>query len=343
MVLGALLSFATGHPVFSIGFALFVAVLAWLSKPMIVAWKTAQSPDHPTENFFTKTDGSKGAFAQLSEPASKFVSLIIPAYNEEERMAAMLDEMLAFLERKGKADRAFTYELIIVDDGSKDKTAEIAMEYVQRYGDEVVRLCRLYKNCGKGGAVRKGMMRARGQYLLMVDADGATQASCLDTMLEKIRTVEKNSLAIAVGSRAHLHEADSTAKRKWYRVVLMQGFHLLVSMVIGGGSGIKDTQCGFKLFTREAAMRVFPNQHIERWAFDVELLFLACRQGVPLVEVPVNWCEVDGSKVDVLADTISMARDLLMIRMCYLFGVWKYHAMPADKEIFRASKAVKQA
>lgn len=188
------------------------------------------------------------------------------------------------------------------------------------------------------------MMRARGQYMLMVDADGATQASCLSDMLEQLRTVEDKGLGIAVGSRAHLHEQDSTAKRKWYRVVLMQGFHLLVSMVIGGG-GIKDTQCGFKLFTREAAKRVFPNQHIERWAFDVELLFLATRQNVPLVEVPVSWCEVDGSKVDVLSDTISMARDLLMIRLCYLTGMWRYETAPTGKNVFRSNpaKAVKQS
>jgi dolichyl-phosphate beta-glucosyltransferase len=92
-------------------------------------------------------------------------------------------------------------------------------------------------------------MRARGEYVLMVDADGATKAKCLVDMLDRITSVEKNGLGIAIGSRAHLHEEDSTAKRKWYRVVLMHGFHLLVQLVIGGG-GIKDTQCGFKLFSR---------------------------------------------------------------------------------------------
>jgi hypothetical protein len=123
--------------------------------------------------------------------------------------------------------------------------------YVKKYGDDTIRLCKLFKNCGKGGAVRKGMMRTRGQYLLMVDADGATESSCLDQMLTAIEGISKKSsgLGVAVGSRAHLHEEDSTAKRKWYRVILMKGFHALVSLTIGGG-GIKDTQCGFKLFTR---------------------------------------------------------------------------------------------
>jgi dolichyl-phosphate beta-glucosyltransferase len=93
------------------------------------------------------------------------------------------------------------------------------------------------------------MLRARGEYLLMVDADGATDAACIEDVLQAIKKVTKGGKGIAIGSRAHLHEEDSTAKRKWYRVILMKGFHLLVSLTIGGG-GIKDTQCGFKLFTR---------------------------------------------------------------------------------------------
>ena len=95
----------------------------------------------------------------------------------------------------------------------------------------------------------QGMMRTRGQHLLMVDADGATKAHCLTDVMAAMNKINKQGLGIAIGSRAHLHEEDSTAKRKWYRVILMKGFHLLVTLTIGGG-GIKDTQCGFKLFSR---------------------------------------------------------------------------------------------
>lgn len=286
--------------------------------------------------YFVKADGQQGTFASLYDEPTKFLTLVVPAYNEEKRMGVMLDEMMGVLASLEKTRRGFTYEVIIVNDGSKDGTAAVGQTYVKKYGDDKIRVCNLYKNCGKGGAVRKGMMRARGQYLLMVDADGATKAACLSQMLDSIVAVQKNGLGIAVGSRAHLHEDDSTAKRKWYRIVLMHGFHALVSMVVGGG-GIKDTQCGFKLFSRNAGLCIFPYQHIERWAFDVELLFLGNRQGVPMVEVPVEWEEVDGSKVDVLADTISMARDLIMIRLCYLFRVWTYTAGPGKRSVLKKS------
>lgn len=94
-------------------------------------------------------------------------------------------------------------------------------------------------------------------------------------------------------------------------------------MLVGGDHEIHDTQCGFKLFTREAARLLFPVMHIERWAFDVELLFLASKWRIPMVEVPVNWHEVEGSKLDVFSSTIQMLRDLFTIRTCYMLGLWK--------------------
>jgi dolichyl-phosphate beta-glucosyltransferase len=111
----------------------------------------------------------------------------------------------------------------------------------------------------------------------------------------------------------------------------MWGFHTLIEVMIGT-SEIKDTQCGFKLFTRATARRLFPVQHIDRWAFDVELLFLAARFGIPLVEVPVNWQEIDGSKLDVLTSTIQMAKDIVAIRVCYTLGLWRDTAVPTQPE-----------
>jgi len=143
---------------------------------------------------------------------------------------------------------------------------------------------RLFRNNGKGGAVRKGMVRARGRYLLMADADGATKASDLGRLMAELQKVERDGLGIAVGSRAHLEEAegDAKAKRTPLRKLLMWGFHTLITLMIGN-TQIKDTQCGFKLFTRATARLLFPVQHIDRWAFDVELLFLAARNRVPMV------------------------------------------------------------
>ena len=151
----------------------------------------------------------------------------------------------------------------------------------------------------------QGMMRARGRYLLMADADGATASSELGALEARLQTIEHRGHGIAVGSRAHLQDeavarvccevvtclrVDALelttsvwdAQRKWYRNVLMYGFHGLV-MFLCGGHGVRDTQCGFKLFTRRSALVLFSTLHIERWAFDVELLFAAARLRVPIV------------------------------------------------------------
>lgn len=159
------------------------------------------------------------------------VSVVVPAYNEEARMPTMLDDMMAYIEQKRNSDRCvsasstwrptlalnpvrlawsrdFTAEVIIVNDGSKDGTARVAMEYVERYGSDTVRFCDLHRNHGKGGAVRKGVMRARGKYILMADADGATRASDLGSLLSQLQKAESKGQGIAVGSRAHLQAED---------------------------------------------------------------------------------------------------------------------------------------
>ena len=138
--------------------------------------------------------------------------------------------------------------------------------------------------------------------------------------LEFIQTI---SIIICI-CRAHLEE-QSIATRQLYRTVLMHGFHFLVTILCS--NSIKDTQCGFKLFTRKAATLLFSNLHLERWAFDIEIIFLAERFHVPLTEVSVNWHEVAGSKLiqsklDVITTSLSMARDMLCVRLSYLLGIW---------------------
>jgi dolichyl-phosphate beta-glucosyltransferase len=126
-------------------------------------------------------------------------------------------------------------------------------------------------------------------------------------------------------SRAHL-EKDSISKRAFYRTILMHGFHVLVSMLCT--DKIRDTQCGFKLFTANTARKLFNNLHLERWAFDIELIYMAQSLGIPMVEVAVNWQEIPGSKLirsklDVITTSLEMARDIVCIRLSYLLGVWQ--------------------
>ena len=216
------------------------------------------------------------------------------------------------------------WEIIVVDDGSKDGTAALVLAtYVRAQGAARVRLLKCAANGGKGAAVRKGMLRARGKWLLMADADGATDIKALGELLARGAAVAvrdasgRQPRAFAVGSRAHLKKARS-ALRQFFST----SFHVVISVLLGGQT-IQDTQCGFKLFTRAAARSLFGALHIERWAFDVELVYLAGLLGVPTVEVPVPWHEVGGSKLDPTSASIEMLRDIIVIRLAYLAGFWK--------------------
>lgn len=270
--------------------------------------------------FFDPNTQLSHTFPSIFEPAALYLSLIVPAYNEEDRIEEMLQKTLTYLQKRQKQDPHFTYELIIVSDGSRDRTAELTLQYSKKCTTKVVRLLDLQVNQGKGGAVQQGMLHARGEYLLMVDADGATEIQDFAVLEQRLKAVEKDGHGIAVGSRAHLAE-KAVANRSLHRNILMYGFHFLVWFLCV--KSIKDTQCGFKLFRRKSAQLVFSSQHLRRWSFDVELLYIAEKNHIPLAECQVRWEEIPGSKLNVLKASIQMGRDLLVIRACYLFGIWK--------------------
>jgi dolichyl-phosphate beta-glucosyltransferase len=152
----------------------------------------------------------------------------------------------------------------------------------------------------------------------MVDADGATLFSDLQRLEESLPTA-----GLAIGSRAHVAK-EFVARRSFFRNILMRGFHYVVTLV--GVRHVADTQCGFKLFSRSAAARIFPSLHVERWAFDVEVLVLAQSLKIPLVEVPVNWEEIEGSKLDPLAASVEMLLDMVRIKLAYSLGIWRVNA-----------------
>ena len=239
----------------------------------------------------------------------------------------MMDETLSYLRKRRIRDESFSYEVIVVDDGSKDRTADIVLEYAKKAGDGSIRLLSLGENHGKGGAVCKGMMRGRGERLLMADADGATlfeDVERLEATMDKIGGRAAGG-AIVAGSRAHLAD-DATVKRSLLRNILMHAFHAAVALLCV--RGVRDTQCGFKLFSRKAAARIFPNQHIHRWAFDCELLYLASAMGVGVAEQAVDWEEIPGSKLNVAIASLQMLRDLVIIRLCYMLRIWSIQDAP---------------
>lgn len=303
---------------------LFLALIA-IFVVVVIAHVTAKMVDHTRhekEKYFFTAGGKKESFPSLLDPHSLELSVVVPSYNEELRLPVMMEEAMEYLEKRQKKNPSFTYEVIVVDDGSKDKTTEVAMGYTRKYGAEKVRVLTFVKNRGKGGAVRMGVLSCRGRLILMADADGATKFADLEKVEASLQSIspKPENMAISCGSRAHL-EKESVAERSMFRTFLMYGFHFLVWFFCV--RGIKDTQCGFKLFTREAALKTFSSLHVERWAFDVELLYIAQCFKIPIAEVAVNWTEIEGSKLVPFWSWLQMGRDLIFIRLRYLTGAWK--------------------
>jgi len=262
------------------------------------------------------------------------LSIVIPAFNEVPRLPVMLKQAVEHL--SSPSSRGRTVEIIVVDDGSSDGTSDMALKLAEEHKEFDIRVVSLEKNLGKGGAVRHGMLHARGGRLLMVDADGASQFEDVDKLwLEMDRLSERTDAAVVIGSRAHLVKTDAVVKRSMLRNMAMYALHVVLQLV--GVGHIRDTQCGFKLFTRRAAQSIFPYQHLTGWIFDVEILLLAKQQDIPVSEVPINWKEVPESKLNVAKDSLLMFKDLLVLRSNLLSGRWK---APRKKKTIDASEFV---
>jgi dolichyl-phosphate beta-glucosyltransferase len=226
-------------------------------------------------------------------------SVVIPAYNEALRLPPFLDTVVAHFEGRGEP-----YEVVVVDDGSRDGTAQVIE--ARRYAS--VRIIRREINGGKGTAVRTGMLGARGAYRLFADADGATP-------IEELKRLEAPLVAgadVAFGSRALRDPGVSVVARR-HRMLAGRVFNWLVARL--GLEGVCDSQCGFKAFTGPAAERLFQALSTRGFAFDVELLLLAHAAGYRIVEVPVNWTDQSGSKVGVLRHGPGMLGEILRMRL----------------------------
>lgn len=225
-------------------------------------------------------------------------SVVIPAFNEAQRLPPFLEKVVAYFEGRDEP-----YEIIVVDDGSTDGTAELVED--KRLG--AVEVLRLQPNLGKGAAVRAGMLAARGAYRLFADADGATP-------IEELKRLEPMLIAgadVVIGSRVLVDPGVSVTTR-WHRVGSGRVFNWLVARV--GLHGVADSQCGFKAFTAQAAGRLFDALSTPGFGFDVELLLLARATGFRIVEVPVNWADQAGSKVGVLRHGPGMLWQILRAR-----------------------------
>ena len=252
-------------------------------------------------------------------------SFIIPAYNESERLSASLPKVLDYIRR-----REYDAEVIVVNDGSTDDTAEIVRRFAATNPE--VRLLENPGNRGKGYSVRHGMLQGYGDVLLFTDADLSSPIYEADKLFEAIA----EGADIAIGSR-WLRRELQTERQPWYRQLYGRLFNLGLKLTLG--LPYQDTQCGFKAFTRAAAHTVFTRQHIERWGFDPELLFLADKFKLRTVEVPVEWAHDHRSRINPLRDGLNMGLEMLKVRWNDMRGRYRQPSISVEEPVIEPMPA----
>ena len=228
------------------------------------------------------------------------LSVIIPAYNEEKRLPKTLVEIDKYLRKQD-----YDYEIIVVNDGSKDKTAQIVEDFKSKIAN--LKLIDNKINHGKGYVIRQGMLEAKGEFRVFTDADNSTPID----QIEKMWPEFEKGYDVVIGSR-DIRGAILEPPQPWWRRFLGEVFGLLTNLIVGTW-GIKDTQCGFKGFTQRATKDIFPRCKINRFAFDPEILIIAKKLGYKIKEIPIFWRNDPRSKVK-FKSMIKMGFDLLKIR-----------------------------
>ena len=239
------------------------------------------------------------------------LSIIVPAYNEEHRLPPTLERLHAFL-----SAQPLRYEILVVDDGSKDKTCEVVEQAM--HTTPGLRLLRQVPNKGKGAAVRMGMLAARGQIRVMCDADCSMPPEQLPRLIDPIISCKAE---IAIGSR-YAEGAKTDVKQPRYRVLWSRLCNKVIQRSLV--PGVRDTQCGFKAFTAESARDLFRVARIDGWAFDLEILALARRRGYAIAEIGVEWKDDRRSRINPLKDMWKVIREALLIRRNLRRGVYNH-------------------
>jgi dolichyl-phosphate beta-glucosyltransferase len=250
------------------------------------------------------------ANAVFSKP---FLSIVVPAYNEEKRLGDSLAKIDAYLGSVG-----IDAEILVVDDGSKDRTAELAAKALAGRRGRVVANG---ENRGKGYSVRHGILEAQGRFVLITDADLSTP---IEEHAKLAAAIRDRDLDAAIGSRA-LPDSDVQLSQAWLRRTMGRTFNTIIRTLTG--LRFHDTQCGFKLMDRQRVLPLFEKMTVDRFAFDVELLFLCSRFGLSVEEVPVSWRNAPGSKVSIVGDPANMILDVLRVRWRFRRGLYNPDAV----------------
>jgi dolichyl-phosphate beta-glucosyltransferase len=237
------------------------------------------------------------------------LSVVVPAYNESKNIENALLKIKEHLEKINQ-----DFEIIVIDDGSKDNTIELVTKFIEICPK--VSLLINQRNRGKGYSIKRGMLKASGYFILFSDADLATPIEEIDKMIPFI-----NEYDILLGSR-RIKGSKIIHNQPLIRIIAGHIFHSLVSTLII--KNIKDTQCGFKMYKTDIAQKIARNQQTERFAFDVEHLFLASKLNYKIKEVPVKWIDDADSRLNVATDSIQMLKDILKIKINHIFGKYKF-------------------
>lgn len=234
-----------------------------------------------------------------------YLSVILPAYNEEARIMPSLEKRHDYLEKQN-----YSYEVLVVNDGSTDKTKELVQETIKDWPH--FKLIDNKVNKGKGGVVKQGMFKAEGKWRLFMDVDESVTINEIERLWPYTRDYQ-----IIIGSR-YTAGGKITKKQPLIRRIVSRGGNLLIQILIAWG--IKDTQCGFKLFSAAAAKDIFPLQTMERWSFDMELIAIAKKHGYKIKEVPVIWQEQAGSRLRAVKAATRSLRDVFAIKWNLIRG-----------------------
>jgi len=238
----------------------------------------------------------------MSAKASQlYLSLIIPAFNEEARIGKSLDRILSFLQRQ-----SYSSEVIIVDDGSQDRTSELVRERLGK--DSRIRIYQQSQNLGKGAAVKQGMLLGNGEYLIFSDADLSVSIETLPDFLTHL----ENQFDVAIGTR-QIAGAAIEVHQPFYREFLGKMYTRLTNWILG--LRVTDFTCGFKGFRRHAALELFSLQRLKNWSFDAEIIYLAQLKGYRVREVPVTWRDDRATKVRLWRDIFRSFLELLQVRI----------------------------
>ncbi|MBI5894041.1 MAG: glycosyltransferase family 2 protein [Deltaproteobacteria bacterium] len=231
---------------------------------------------------------------------SPLLSIVVPLYNEEKRLVNGFDAIYSYLK-----DKSFSWEIILVDDGSQDKTYEMLLDIENRCAN--VKVIKNEKNMGKGGAVKNGVFNATGDIVLFTDIDLSVPVSYVDAFIKKIQ----EGCDAAIGSRRVKGSIIET-HQPFVREFMGRCFTFLSNLLLG--INFSDHTCGMNAFKREAAHALFKRQILERWAFDSEILFLSKKLGLKVAEVPVSWKDMPGTKVRKIKDAITSFVEIIKIR-----------------------------